>query len=233
MTAEDQSDFERFKKMLDRLGKPMVMSAESETSEIIRRRLFEWDERAFTAEGKVILNKDAQDVCKTYADWVIEHRELLPSWFNVDGAREQFATTYPFHPAVISVFERKWQSLPRFQQTRGVLRLLALWVSRAYQQGFKGAHKDAIIETVIEALSQACYYLSVERNRYRFGLRENLNKRFADRRATIQPKDLEEQIRTSIQKEFATGAGIERVQFPEKSSEVPDHPAVTLVVLSP
>jgi hypothetical protein len=39
MTAEDQSDYERFKKMLDRLGKPMVMSAESETSEIIRRRL--------------------------------------------------------------------------------------------------------------------------------------------------------------------------------------------------
>ena len=206
-----------------------------------------------------------------------------------------------------------------------MLRLLALWVSRAYQQGFKGAHKDAIIglgtapldddlfraavfeqlgeskldgavttdicgkkdshavrldaeatdtiknarlhrqvatsiffesnggqskgeatlpevrlavaqpgidignvETVIEALSEACYYLSVERNRYRFGLRENLNKRFADRRATIQPKDLEEQIRTSIQKEFATGVGIERVQFPEKTSEVPDHAAVTL-----
>ena len=42
MTAEDQSDFERLKKLLDRLGKPMIMSAEAETSEIIRRRLFEW-----------------------------------------------------------------------------------------------------------------------------------------------------------------------------------------------
>lgn len=330
MTVEDQSDYERFKKMLDRLGKAMVMSAESETSEIIRRRLFEWDERAITAQGKVMLSKDAQEACKAHADWVIENRQLLPNWFNIDGAREQFADTYPFHPTVVSVFERKWQQLPRFQQTRGVLRLLALWVSRAYQQGFKGAHKDSLIglgtapleddlfraavfeqlgesklegavttdicgrkdshavrldaeatdtiknarlhrqvatsiffesnggqskgeatlpevrlavaqpgidignvETVIEALSEACYYLSVERNRYRFGLRENLNKRFADRRATIQPKDLEEQIRASIQKEFATGAGIERVQFPEKTSEVPDHAAVTLIVLSP
>src|SRR5205807_9542737 len=44
-----------------------------------------------------------------------------------------------------SVFERKWQTLPRFQQTRGVLRLLALWVSRAYADGYKGAHKDALI----------------------------------------------------------------------------------------
>jgi predicted AAA+ superfamily ATPase len=42
MTAEDQADYTRFKKMLDRLGKAIVMSAEAETSEIIRRRLFDW-----------------------------------------------------------------------------------------------------------------------------------------------------------------------------------------------
>ena len=46
---------------------------------------------------------------------------------------------------VLSVFERKWQALPRFQQTRGVLRLLALWVSHAYQRGFKGAQKETLI----------------------------------------------------------------------------------------
>ena len=46
---------------------------------------------------------------------------------------------------LLSVFERKWQSLPRFQKTRGVLRLLALWVSHAYKQGFEGAHRDPLI----------------------------------------------------------------------------------------
>src|SRR5580704_17083229 len=111
MTAEDNSDYERFKKLLDRVGKPMVMSADAETSEIIRRRLFEWDERAVTTEGKVILPKDALEVCNEYADWVVEHRQQLPSQFNVDGAREAFAATYPFHPALVSVFERKWQGL--------------------------------------------------------------------------------------------------------------------------
>ena len=45
MTAEDQSDYDRLKKLLDRLGKAVIMSAEAETSEIIRRRLFEWDPR--------------------------------------------------------------------------------------------------------------------------------------------------------------------------------------------
>src|SRR5260370_21855834 len=39
MSAEDQADFTRFKKLLDRLGKPVIMSADAETSEIIRRPL--------------------------------------------------------------------------------------------------------------------------------------------------------------------------------------------------
>jgi hypothetical protein len=330
MTAEDQSDFERFKKVLDRLGKAIVMSSDAETSEIIRRRLFEWDERAVTSEGKVMLPKEALETCVEYADWVVEHRQQLPSQFNVDGAREAFMATYPFHPAVISVFERKWQALPRFQQTRGVLRLLALWVSRAYQEGFKGAHKDAMIglgtaplddamfrsatfeqlgetklegavttdicgkrdshatrldaeatetiknarlhrkaitaiffesnggqtktdatvpeirfavaepgldignvETALEALTEGCYYLAVERNRYHFSLKENLNKRFADRRATIPPAQVEELIRDEIQKIFSAGSGLERIYFAEKTIQIADRPTVTLVVLSP
>ncbi len=330
MTAEDQSDYERFKKMLDRLGKAIVMSAEAEASEIIRRRLFEWDERAINSEGKVMLSKEALETCNEYGDWVVDHRQQLPNWFPLDGARAQFAATYPFHPTAISVFARKWQELPRFQQTRGVLRMLALWVAHAYQQGFKGGHKDPLIglgtapledslfrsavfeqlgesklegavttdicgkkashadrldaeapetiknarlhrkvatsiifesnggqakgeatqpevrlavaepgldignvETALEALTEACYYLTVERNRYRFSLRENLNKRFADRRATIQPAAVQERVREEIQKVFVAGSGVERIFFPEKSNQVPDRPAITLVVLPP
>jgi hypothetical protein len=140
---EDEADEQRFKKMLDRVGKAIVVSAESETAEIIRRRLFEWD--ASNLDGKVTLDRDAETTCKEYADWVIAHRTSLPQWFPVDNALEAFKATYPFHPSVISVFERKWQVLPRFQRTRGVLRLLALWVSRAYQEGFTGNHQDKLI----------------------------------------------------------------------------------------
>ncbi|MDX1523079.1 MAG: DUF499 domain-containing protein, partial [Anaerolineae bacterium] len=145
MTADDQADYERTKKLLDRVGKAIIMAAESETSEIIRRRLFEWDAQAIGQGGKVILNRDALAACNAYADWVVAHRHQVPSWFPVDQAREMFAATYPFHPLLISVFERKWQSLPRFQRTRGVLRLLALWVSHAYQANTKGAYRDPII----------------------------------------------------------------------------------------
>ena len=135
MTPEDEADFQRFEKLLDRLGKAMIMSAESETSEIIRRRLFEWGG----------LPDDGKKTAVEYADWVQAHRNLIPNWFPADHAKDAFAATYPFHPSLLSVFERKWQALPRFQQTRGILRLLALWVANAYQTGFKGAHNDPLI----------------------------------------------------------------------------------------
>jgi hypothetical protein len=145
MSAEDQLDYERTRHLLNRLGKAIMLAAETETSEIIRRRLFEWDPRAVGQNGRVMLTQEALAGCDAYAEWVVDHRQQLPHWFPIDHAREAFAATYPFHPTVISVFERKWQSLPRFQRTRGILRLLALWASHAYQEGFKGAYRDPII----------------------------------------------------------------------------------------
>jgi hypothetical protein len=321
MTAEDQSDHSRLKKLLDRLGKPVVMSSKEETSEIIRRRLFDW-------QG---VPKEAKDVIiKAYAEWAIEHRNLIGD-FPVDHAKEAFLASYPFHPTLISVFERKWQSLPRFQQTRGILRLLALWISNVYREGYKKAGGDPLIslgsaplddsffksamfeqlgeskldvavatdiccksnshavmldkeatpeikkaslhqkiattiffesnggqtanamasvpeiraavcgpemdigniETVLENLSSTCYYLRVDRNRYRFSHKPELNKLLADRKATIQESKIKEKVYAIVQKYFTQTKEIERVLFPEKSSQVPDRASLNLVVLPP
>lgn len=320
MSPEDQADFTRFKKMLDRLGKAVVMSAEAETSEIIRRRLFEWGG----------LPEEARKTAAEYAEWIVEHRDQVPKWFPADSAREAIEATYPFHPAVLSVFERKWQGLPRFQQTRGILRLLALWVSKAYKAGYEGAHKDPLIglgtaplddpmfraavfeqlneqklemvvttdicgkkgslasrmdheavdtikkarlhrkvatviffesnggqakgeatvpevrlavaepgldignvETALETLGEACYYLRVEGNKYRFGLAPNLNKLLADRRANISPQKIEDRIRSEIQKVLVRVEGVDVLPFPEKSGLITDRPVLTMVVLLP
>ncbi len=330
MSTEDQSDYERFKKLLDRLGKAVIMAVESETSEIIRRRLFEWDLEMLGRDGKVLLSKDAIAACKEYTDWLSDNRPQIPNWFSIDHAQSTFEATYPFHPMVLSVFERKWQALPRFQRTRGVLRLLALWVSHAYQQGFKGARKDSLIgigtapiddpqfrsalleqvgesrlegalttdicgkkdshavrldeeaidtikksqihrkvataiffesnggqtkdeatipeirlavagpeidigniETALEGLTDSCYYLITERNRYKFSFKENLNKRFADRRASVKSTDIENCVREEIQKVFPAIDGIERIFFPEKSAQILDRPIITIIVIGP
>ena len=131
MTPEDESDFDRFQKLLDRLGKAMIMSAETETSEIIRRRLFEWGG----------LPEDGRKAAQEYGDFVLDNRTQFPNWFPADNAKDAFAASYPFHPTLLSVFERKWQALPRFQQTRGILRLagtlgvpcISSWVQRGAQ----------------------------------------------------------------------------------------------------
>ncbi len=318
------------KKLLDRLGKPIVMSAEAETSEIIRRRLFEWDLSAVSSDGRVLLTRDAVSACNEFGDLLLDNRQLIPSWFPIDDARTQFAATFPFHPSVLSVFERKWQTLPRFQQTRGILRLLAQWVAHAYQGGFKSAHRDGFIglgtaplddplfrramfeqlgddrlegaittdiigkpdsfavrldseavdaikkarlhrkvatsiffessggqqhkeaslpeihmavaepgvdlgnvETVLEELSTSCYFLTVQKNRYRFSLTPNLNKLLSDRRSNIKQVRIEERVKEEIEVVFSQKSGIERVYFPEKSIQAPDRPATSLIVLSP
>ena len=145
MTEADTNDFERLTKMLDRLGKAMTITAGAETSEIIRRRLFDWDTRALNTEGRVILTKDAQDTCYEFARWVGNHSTELASAIPADHARAHFEACYPFHPCALSVFERKWQSVPKFQQTRGILRLLALWIQHAYTQAYRKAHPDPLL----------------------------------------------------------------------------------------
>src|SRR6266700_2638362 len=85
MTADDRSEYERFKKLLDRVGKAVIMSAESETSEIIRRRLFEWDPKAVSREGKVLLPRDAVAACHDYAHWLSENRAQIPATFPADA----------------------------------------------------------------------------------------------------------------------------------------------------
>jgi len=134
MSPEDVRDFQSLKHLLDRLGKAIMMSADEEVAEIIRRRLFEW----------YGVSDEARTTASAYADWAIEHAQEL-SGIDPNTAHETFKACYPFHPSVLSVFERKWQSLPRFQRTRGILRLLALWVAHAYQDEHRKAMREPLI----------------------------------------------------------------------------------------
>ena len=135
MAAEDEQDFRRLAKVTTRVAEPYKLAKGDEIAEIIRRRLFD-----SVGEASQI-----RATARAYARWVQDHRDQLPLWFPIDRAPEAFEATYPFHPTVISVFERKWQALPSFQRTRGILRLLAQWVADAYEDGYKGAHHDALV----------------------------------------------------------------------------------------
>jgi hypothetical protein len=125
-TPDEVRDLQNFRHMFNRLGRSMVLAAEDESAEIIRRRLF---------DVTSLNTRERDKTADAFAEALETNRALVPNWFPVEQARERFRASYPFHPSLLSVFERKWRSLPKFQQTRGMLRLLALWVSRAWKDG--------------------------------------------------------------------------------------------------
>ncbi len=146
MTDWDMQWQDKITKVVRRVAKDLIANDESEISEVVRRRLFEG----------IGSEKVRKAICKTYADWCFERRaQLPPEWTAVDSAtteakareylRGRFEVCYPFHPATLSVFQRKWQALSQYQQTRGTLAMFAQWISWAYRTGFKEARPEPLI----------------------------------------------------------------------------------------
>ena len=146
MTEWDQQWQDRLTKIVRRVAKDLLANDEAEISEVVRRRLFE-------ETGN---ERHIKKVSKAYADWCFERRAQLPSeWTAVDTARTEtkakeflrakFEACYPFHPSTLSVFQRKWQALPQFQQTRGTLAMLAQWISWAAADQFNKARSEPLI----------------------------------------------------------------------------------------
>ena len=133
-TAE--SLYLKLQKVSGRVKKIYTPVEDDEIAAVIRRRLFE--PFNIDAAGTVI------DEFMAYA----KTQSLLPPGEPSDY-RKRFETSYPFLPETIDVLYRQWGSLPRFQRTRGVLRLLALVI-------------DSLKDKKIPYISLADFDLSVE-----------------------------------------------------------------------
>ncbi|HOE31194.1 MAG TPA: DUF499 domain-containing protein [Planctomycetota bacterium] len=146
MTDWDMQWQDKITKVVRRVAKDLIANDETEISEVVRRRLFE----------DIGSDRMRKSVAKTYAAWCFERRaQLPPEWTAVDTATTEakareylsgrFEVCYPFHPATLSVFQRKWQALTQYQQTRGTLAMLAQWISWAYRTGFTEARREPLI----------------------------------------------------------------------------------------
>jgi hypothetical protein len=146
MTEWDMEWQNRIAKVIRRVAKDLIANDEAEISEVIRRRLFQ----------DLGSEKTRKSVAKAFGDWCFERRaQLPPEWTAVDTAateakareflQRRFEACYPFHPATLSVFQRKWQALPQYQQTRGTLAMLAQWISIAAQESFRKARTEPLI----------------------------------------------------------------------------------------
>jgi hypothetical protein len=155
MTDWDQEWQDKITKVVRRVAKDLIVTDEAETSEVLRRRLFQ----------DLGSERFRRNVAKTFGDWCFDRRaQLPPEWTAVDSAsteakareflQARFEACYPFHPATLSVFQRKWQTLTHYQQTRGTLAMLAQWISIAAQDAFRKARNEPLITLGSAPLSE-------------------------------------------------------------------------------
>ncbi len=95
-----------------------------EIYEVIRKRLFE----------DVGDSREAKRVADAY--WELYQRlgDEVPSAVREPAYRDKIRRAYPFHPELIDLLFERWSTIPTFQRTRGVLRLLAEVVADLYRQ---------------------------------------------------------------------------------------------------
>ncbi len=153
MTDWDMQWQDKITKVVRRVAKDLIANDEAEISDVVRRRLFEDPQ---TEQARHTLERARKTAARIYADWCFERRAQLPRECTAvdtsttqskarDFLRGRFEACYPFHPATLSVFQRKWQSLSQYQQTRGTLAMLAQWISWAYKDGYAHARRERLL----------------------------------------------------------------------------------------
>src|ERR1051325_324386 len=102
------------KEILKRQEEEMVEPVEkADVAEVLRRRLFKPCDPAEMRTNAITAFKG-----------VCAHDEALKR--EGAAAEKTFVESYPFHPYLTNILYSNWTGLPRFQRTRGVLRLFAI-----------------------------------------------------------------------------------------------------------
>ena len=94
----------------------------NEAFEVVRRRLF----------GNAIDRQERDRTCGSFAAMYSRSRTDYPDGIGEQRYLERIKACYPIHPEIFDRLYADWSSIPQFQRTRGVLRMLANWISRLY-----------------------------------------------------------------------------------------------------
>jgi uncharacterized protein len=86
-----------------------------EAFEIVRRRVFKPVQDQATCDA----------VCRAFSDLYVEHGDKFPAETKDGAYQGRIKASYPIHPEVFERLYEDWSTLPKFQRTRGVLRLMA------------------------------------------------------------------------------------------------------------
>jgi hypothetical protein len=118
----------RLEKIFGRVQSAWLPASGDETYEIIRRRLFQ----TLDADGE----RARDETVKAFHELYRKNPAEFPPEARESRYLELLRISYPIHPELFDRLSKDWSSLPNFQRTRGVLRLMAnvvgvLWQAQA------------------------------------------------------------------------------------------------------
>lgn len=116
-TEDIRRELNEAKKLSARQELIVTPTGENEISNVVNHRLFKSID---TEEAK----ETARQYGAAYAGFESKGAELPVKALRAEYA-EEIRKCYPFHPELLSVLSRRVATIPNFQRTRGVLRLLA------------------------------------------------------------------------------------------------------------
>ena len=92
--------------------------------EVVRRRLF----------GNKIDEVERKRTCDAFLNMYNQNKKSFPQGVHETRYLERMEACYPIHPEVFDRLHQDWSKIQEFQETRGVLRLMANWISRLYRR---------------------------------------------------------------------------------------------------
>ena len=100
----------------------------SEAFAVVRRRLF----------GDKLGEAERDRTCQAFSRMYGQNRGEYPAGVGEDRYLQRLKDCYPIHPEIFDRLYADWSSIPQFQRTRGVLRMMANCISYLYRQNDAG-----------------------------------------------------------------------------------------------
>lgn len=113
---------DRLESLLGRIEAVWEPLAVNETFEVVRRRLF----------GGIADLSARDETCEAFSRMYSRHRVEYPQGVTEQNYLARMKACYPIHPEIFDRLYSDWSSIPEFQRTRGVLRMMATCVNRLY-----------------------------------------------------------------------------------------------------
>ena len=119
---------ERLRNVIGRVEASWRPASAEEGFEIVRRRLFEP-----LIEQEQFKTRDF--ISSTFYDLYRTQHQEFPTDCGKGDYEQRLRAAYPIHPEVFDRLYSDWSTLPKFQRTRGVLRLMAAVIHSLWEKG--------------------------------------------------------------------------------------------------